>query len=798
MHNDLTKSGKVEADAESRGRDEPLEPVYLDLHIHTSKDADCLNAAYDVAALQGKVEAAAMGSPSLISLTDHNSINKPAYLSAALAFPHLLLGAELHVRNYDSEPPYHCHIFFRSPVEDRVIDTLNGVLDSLYPKKMVCAADRIPSIEEIARRFDDYEFLLLPHGGQSHSTFDTSIPDGVQFDTTVERSVYYNHFDGFTARSNSGLESTQDYFRRLGIYDFVNLITSTDNYDPARYPESKEPTAEPFVPTWMLASPTFNGLRLSLSESARLAYGPRPDTWAEYIRHVALSNEFVDIDAELKPGLNVVIGGSSSGKTLFVDSVVRSLRGDFSGSNYLGYGVEHILVDSPTGQVPHYLEQNYIVKVCDQKDHDNTIDSIALLRQLFPGDKEERTRIDTGLSELDASLSQMVEAAEKIEALEQQLSTIPVLSRLVVTTLIKRNPLKYLKPTDTELVAFQYSETTHSQHQKVLNQIDHFLASNPFVVHDASLVEALKAELDAARSGARLESHVREVIIKHASAIHEQQTLADRETKTKSFQFGTLLGTIRDYLKYNQAFYASRDQIARFSITCKTKVVESMGHQLFIENAFELTPAKFVEVLNQMLRSERQIRKFDEITPAALASVGFRKKAPKICSHADLHREVLGRFRAMNQKNYRITTSEGKDFDRLSAGWKTSVILDLVLGCAADTAPLIIDQPEDNLATTYINTGLLRAIKKCKAGRQIILVSHNATIPMLGDAQNVVVCTTEDKFMTVRSSPLEGEIGNLDVVDVIATTTDGGKASIKKRVKKYNLKRFRGADETRV
>ena len=776
----------------------PLEPVYIDLHIHTSKNPDQLDAAYDFATLHEKIRACAMGSPYLISLTDHNTINRVAYLHAASLFHHLLIGAELHVRNYRDEPPYHCHIFFRSPVDADTIDALNVVLDTLYPRKRVCASDQIPGIEEIAKHFDAYEFVLLPHGGQSHSTFDKSIPRGVQFDTTIERSIYYNHFDGFTARSNSGLESTQDYFRRLGISDFVNLITATDNYNPKKYPESKEPQAESFVPTWMLASPTFNGLRLSLSESARLVYGTRPDTWAEFIRHVSLSNDYLDIDAALTPGLNVVIGGSSSGKTLFVDSVYRRLRGDFSGSNYLAYGVDQISVDSPTGQVPHFLEQNYIVKVCDQKDHDNTIDSIALLRRLFPGDKNERTAIDNGLAQLSESLSQMVEAAEKIEAIEEELKTIPVLSRLVVTTLIKRNPLKYLKPTDSDVETFEYSEATYTRHKKALDNIESFLDTNPFVVHDKGLVERLKAELDVARSAARFESDVRQVIVEHADAIHQLQTREDRETKTKSYQFGTLLGAIRNYLKYNRVFYASRDRIAKFSITCSTRVVESMGHQLFIENAFELTPAKFVEILNQTFRSDRQIRNFEAITPAALSSVGFRKKAPKITNYADLRREVLNRFQAMNKKKYRITNSEGKDFDQLSAGWKTSVILDLVLGCATDTAPLIIDQPEDNLATTYINTGLLKAIKQCKAARQIILVSHNATIPMLGDAQNVIVCRNEDKFMTIRSSPLEGEIEDLDVVDVIAATTDGGKSSIKKRVKKYNLKRFRGADETRV
>lgn len=775
-----------------------MEPVYLDLHIHTSKNPDQLDPSYDVATLHEKIRGCAAGAPYLISLTDHNTMNKAAYLNAMSFFPNLLMGTELHVRNYPDEQPYHCHIFFRDPVSAESIDALNRVLDTLYPKKSVCASDQIPTIEEIAKRFDAYEFVLLPHGGQSHSTFDKSIPKGVQFDTTIERSIYYNHFDGFTARSNSGLEDTQDYFRRLGIADFVNLITSTDNYNPGKYPESKNSEAEPYVPTWMLAAPTFNGLRLSLSESARLVYGARPDTWAEFIRHVSLSNDYLSIDAALMPGLNVVIGGSSSGKTLFVDSVYRKLLGSFGDSNYRAYGVDQISVDCPARQVPHYLEQNYIVKVCDQKDHDNTIDHIDLLRKLFPGDKDERTAIDDGLADLTENLNHMVEAAEKIEQIEADLKTIPVLSRLVVTKLIKRNPLKYLKPTDSIVETFEYSEPTHARHTKSLDEIEEFLSENPFIDHDKTLVERLKAELDAARSATVFEAAIRQVIFKHAEAINQRQTLDDRETKTKSQQFGNLLGAIRNYLKFHNIFYTSRDRIAKFSIKRSTRVVESMGHRLFIENAFELSSGKFLEILNQTLRSDSQIASFNAITPSALSSGGFRKKAPKVMNYADLKREVITRFQAMNQKKYRITTSEGKDFDQLSAGWKTSVILDLVLGCTTDTAPLIIDQPEDNLATSYINTGLLKAIKQCKSARQIILVSHNATIPMLGDAQNVIVCKNKDKFMTIRSSPLEGVLGEVDVVDVIAATTDGGKASIKKRVKKYNLKRFRGVDEASV
>jgi ATPase subunit of ABC transporter with duplicated ATPase domains len=152
--------------------------------------------------------------------------------------------------------------------------------------------------------------------------------------------------------------------------------------------------------------------------------------------------------------------------------------------------------------------------------------------------------------------------------------------------------------------------------------------------------------------------------------------------------------------------------------------------------------------------------------------------------------KVYNDFEKMNNKKYRIVTSDGKKFDDLSAGWKTSVLLDIILGYEGDIAPLIIDQPEDNLATNYINHGLINAIKKIKAKKQVILVSHNATIPMLGDAQNIILCQNKEKLY-IRSSRLEGRLDGKNMVDYIAEITDGGKSSIKKRVKKYNLKKFR-------
>ena len=61
---------------------------------------------------------------------------------------------------------------------------------------------------------------------------------------------------------------------------------------------------------------------------------------------------------------------------------------------------------------------------------------------------------------------------------------------------------------------------------------------------------------------------------------------------------------------------------------------------------------------------------------------------------------------------------------------------------------------------------------------------------MMADAQTMIVCENDGNKIIIRSSALEGEVFGQKVLDYIADQTDGGKTSIKKRVKKYNFKKY--------
>lgn len=769
-------------------------PIYTDIHIHTSDNPDSINTNYNVSVLADKITAVSGGAHCLISLTDHNTINKKAYLDFLnLGRPSftLLLGVELHVHNYPEAPAYHCHAIFKSPITEEQIDKINAVLDELYPHKVVSrTSSTIPTLDKIIRKLDDFEFMLLPHGGQSHSTFDESIPAGVRFDTTIERSIYYNQFEGYTARSRDGLENTILYFQRLGIHEFINLVTCSDNYDPMVYPNAKDPNASPFIPTWMFAEPSFDGLRLSLSESSRFKYSDtKPNLWAENIKKVVLNEPNITIDVTLTPGLNVVIGGSSSGKTLFVDSIWRKTSNKpFTDSSYNQYNVSNIVVSNPSGFEPHFISQNYIMRVVNTETADN-IQDIDIIKRVFPFDSDFRMRVEHSMASFRENVSALIECVEKIETEQETLKSIPHIGSLFILNDVPKNMFLSLKPSGDQRNRISYAKANYDKHIKFLEELESLLSENPFARIHAGVLAPIREELNYLFRVSSTEACVYRELSNAISEYDEELKASNVEEQTKSQQQVRLLTSVKNYVSEVLKFRSLLDRLASYNISASSKEVTSMGHHLYIENKFELSRDKIVEVFNSLLKN--RVASYDEITPESLFKANYKQRAPKVDGYEGFVEKACSSLNSENKAIYKITTKDGKDFDSLSAGWKTSVLLDLIFGYVDDIAPIIIDQPEDNLATNYINDGLVRAIKQIKDKKQVILVSHNATIPMMADAQNIVYCENVDGRISIRSAPLEGVIGDKSVLDLVATITDGGKSSIKKRVKKYNLKKYK-------
>lgn len=768
-----------------------MEAVYVDIHIHTTEDPNNLSCSYDVKALVENVKTLSKENPVLLSLTDHNTINKKAYLDLKKEEVSVVLGVELHIKKYPDAPPYHCHIIFNTEITEEIIDEINNKLDTLYPNKVVTDEDpNTPNIEMIINTFDSYEFLLLPHGGQSHRTFDKATSKNSRFDTSLEQSIYHNHFDGFTSRSSSGIESTKAYFNKIGINDFVNLITCTDNYNPKIYPRTKVKEAEDFTPTWMLADASFDGLRLSLSEESRLFYNcTPPQKWTQTFGKIKLNNDKIEINVNMMPGLNVVIGGSSSGKTLFVDSLVKGTNKDFNESKYKDFKVENIEIENPTNVTPYYISQNFIMTII--QDSEGNLGKIPIINKVFPDDQDTLDSIRNSLKRLKELINILLDSAEKIEALKDDFSHIKEPNYLITKEIIKQNVIEKIKPNEDIKNRLSISKTKIEEYKQNLDSIKDLFNRHPIISSKDSEIDSLRNSLDALVVIANINEIVSDKIIKKLEELNNKHNERDRKAAQIKNDREKLLKYIHDSIKALKDFYYAKTELSKFDESFETKEIVVSGHTLSIKNSFKLTEIELINAINKYLTNENRLKGFNELTPASFEKDKFSQR-PRVNSHSDFANKIFEFIEATNKKEYQIKTNDGKDYKNLSPGWKTAVILDLILGYEENSAPIIIDQPEDNLATNYINHDLIEMIKKIKENKQVILVSHNATIPMLGDAQNLIICENDDGKLYINSAPLESEIKGKKTLDWIAELTDGGKSSIKKRIKKYNFRSYKG------
>lgn len=124
-----------------------------------------------------------------------------------------------------------------------------------------------------------------------------------------------------------------------------------------------------------------------------------------------------------------------------------------------------------------------------------------------------------------------------------------------------------------------------------------------------------------------------------------------------------------------------------------------------------------------------------------------------------------------------------REFGQLSLGQQQSVLLSLML--SSDSAkPLLIDQPEDNLDSEFIYSTLVPVLRLAKERRQIIVVTHNPNIAVLGDAEQIIVLKATSERAKIVS---RGSIDEPQTRDAACSILEGAREAFTRRGRVYGL-----------
>ncbi len=131
---------------------------------------------------------------------------------------------------------------------------------------------------------------------------------------------------------------------------------------------------------------------------------------------------------------------------------------------------------------------------------------------------------------------------------------------------------------------------------------------------------------------------------------------------------------------------------------------------------------------------------------------------------------------------------EWRSLDELSSGQKATAVLLLVL--LESDAPLLVDQPEDDLDNRFITDGVVPTMRRGKRKRQYLITTHNANIPVLGDAELIVGLSTrsqDGRVVAVVPSDRMGAIDAPRVRELVEELLEGGRAAFEMRQRKYRF-----------
>lgn len=198
------------------------------------------------------------------------------------------------------------------------------------------------------------------------------------------------------------------------------------------------------------------------------------------------------------------------------------------------------------------------------------------------------------------------------------------------------------------------------------------------------------------------------------------------------------------------------------------------NHDQIVESVSKMRPDELAQLIH-----ERNYSEFEN-----LCELGAERSRRVLdAMHASLEPLELEAMRPEDVISIELNVGSAKspiykDASELSRGQKCTALLPLLL--ARRQTPLVIDQPEDNLDNHFIFRTVVGSIRQLKERRQMIFITHNANIPVLAEADMIVVMGADGNTGRVE------KVGTLDecqqeIIDLL----EGGKEAFERRRLRY-------------
>lgn len=383
----------------SENMDEKLEYsdyFKCDLHIHTDESKKTKKNDYKgtfsvkdiidkITSLEHDVK--------MFSFTDHNIINVSAYEEYYKDYDTtercLLVGIELDIileeylfdrieysikdQSYDKKS-FHSLVIFKS----KDAKSLNEKLNEMYKKisldykakknqdidlNSTNLKNRYTSFDRLSNAFKEDDYLIISHGNKSANIVKAyeSYKNGL---TEAQVMVILGVVNSVEMVPGNNAKIINNYnigFQKLLTEDFsakkeVPYVVFSDNHQIEAYPKKdSNQTIERNEYTWIKGDLSFETLRMAFVDplSRIIISSNKPSVPNQYLEQVSFktlnNGNPIEHTIDLSPGINTIVGGRSSGKSLLFNAILNTLASGKEKSKINDYTKKNnVLVDEET------------------------------------------------------------------------------------------------------------------------------------------------------------------------------------------------------------------------------------------------------------------------------------------------------------------------------------------------------------------------------------------------------------------------------------------------------------------
>jgi gamma-glutamylcyclotransferase (GGCT)/AIG2-like uncharacterized protein YtfP len=807
------------------------------------------------------------------------------------------------------------HETFRSK-SDLEIGMMNAVVDDEQITQILINK---------ASKFKNKYFILLPCD-EDLSKVSWNGQDHQARKLLIQKSDILIATNPNTIKWALGNDSVHEY-----ITEFKSLKPCIGGSDSHNYEELFVKNSE--RGTWIKADVSFEGLRQIIFEPADRVYlsKEKPNkkdskNIIEEVKIISSDNTFTNKSLFFNDNLNVIIGGKSSGKSILLYNIARTLFQDSNEHSLLKFynpdtkkeeykyefgadfdfivklksgvtqSIKRQKEDASILSGIKYIPQNYLSELAERKfkksnelnklvrdlileDPESNKEYNDFLTKVKQNDKFRENFINNyfnitndinelkeklinignkealhkNISNVDEEMKKLKEEAgfsteenEKFDGLKESGKTLKIQHSNVEEDSRKiRDFNSELSGNINELISRKNLFLTSIQDEDIKT---HYSAKYLALDEIANMLNEINK--DVLRNDNN--QFINDSIIKSKISSIEQSI----DKNTKDLEPFNLKAEIRSKIDYFQKSQ-SEDESKLNNIITLEKEIKTKEDALKIEfdKIFELYQSNFDEYTSVISKLEKRINSLEDENLQIKGIVKFNfnnfkdgfieisnstsksydgydlfgldnTSIPEVSKLIEEKKDIFNRIVANNYKlrrqispaqavknllydnyfDYWEVSSNNDTLYKMSAGKASFIILKLIIGLSKSDAPILIDQPEDNLDNRSITKELIEYLKSKKQERQIILVTHNPNIVVNADAENIMIAhqygqNANESIEEFKFDYINGALENsfdlipdsknilesMGIREHIADIVEGGKDAFLTREKKYRF-----------